>query len=89
MLLKACFPSALSLIIFEHGPRLRLSATKELYNSAVQLSCCASLLLFLFSLPPHLSDMFKPLVMLHLHPQLLTAGHAATPEERKGGWNIH
>lgn len=25
--------------IFEHGPRPRLSATKELYNSAVQLSC--------------------------------------------------
>jgi len=27
--------------IFEQGPRPRLSATKELYSSAVQLSCCA------------------------------------------------
>jgi len=26
--------------------------------------------------------------MLHLHPQLLTAGHAVTPEERRGGWDV-
>ena len=36
--------------------------------------------------PPHLSDC----VQAHVNrPQLLTADHAATPEERRGGWDIH
>jgi len=26
--------------------------------------------------------------MLHLHPQLLTAGHAVTPEERREEWDM-
>ena len=51
------------------------------------------LLLFLSSLPSPIWQCSRscwplPQIMLHLHPQLLTAGHAVTPEERRGGWDM-
>ena len=83
---------SLSHLSFFHPPPISLLS---LFSSSVPPILPIPLLLLLLSSLPltnlTCSSSCQPptQIVLHLHPRLLTAGHAAPPEERRGGWDIH